>query len=107
MFGGLAFLIGGHMAVAVSGQGGLMLRCDPGETEALLAEPGATPMVMRGKEMRGWLRVEETRSTRTTRCGRGSSAGRRTRGRCRLRDRRRRRENLEGLLDDPRHGQRA
>lgn len=58
MFGGLAFLVGGHMAVAVSGQGGLMLRCDPDETEALLAERGAGPMVMRGKEMRGWLRVD-------------------------------------------------
>jgi TfoX/Sxy family transcriptional regulator of competence genes len=58
MFGGLAFLVGGNMAVAASGQGGLMLRCDPDDTEALLAEPGAAPMVMRGKEMRGWLRVD-------------------------------------------------
>jgi len=58
MFGGLAFLIGGHLAVAASGQGGLMLRCDPDETETLLSEPGAAPMVMREKEMRGWLRVE-------------------------------------------------
>ena len=58
MFGGLAFLIGGHMAVAASGKGGLMLRCDPDETETLLAEPGAQPFEMRGKEMRGWLRVE-------------------------------------------------
>ena len=41
MFGGLAFLIGGHMAVAASGQGGLMLRCDPDDTDALLGEPGA------------------------------------------------------------------
>ena len=58
MFGGLAFLLGGHMAVAVSGQGGLMLRCDPGQTDALLDELGAVPMVMRGKEMHGWLRVD-------------------------------------------------
>jgi TfoX/Sxy family transcriptional regulator of competence genes len=58
MFGGLAFLIGGNMAVAASGQGGLLLRCDPDDTEALLAEPGAAPMVMREKEMRGWLRVD-------------------------------------------------
>ena len=58
MFGGLAFLIGGHMAVAASGQGGLMLRCDPDETEALLAEPGAEEFEMRGKAMRGWLRVD-------------------------------------------------
>jgi TfoX/Sxy family transcriptional regulator of competence genes len=58
MFGGLAFLVGGHMAVAASGQGGLMLRCDPDETEALLAEPGAEEFEMRGKAMRGWLRVD-------------------------------------------------
>ncbi|MBF4765060.1 TfoX/Sxy family protein [Nocardioides islandensis] len=58
MFGGLAFLIGGHMAVAASGQGGLMLRCDPGETETLLAEPGAREFEMRGKGMAGWLRVD-------------------------------------------------
>jgi hypothetical protein len=57
MFGGLAFLIGGHMAVAASGQGGLMLRCDPDETEALLNEPGAQEFEMRGKSMAGWLRV--------------------------------------------------
>ena len=58
MFGGLAFLIGGHMAVAASGQGGLMLRCDPDDTEALLSEPGAQEFEMRGKGMRGWLRVD-------------------------------------------------
>jgi TfoX/Sxy family transcriptional regulator of competence genes len=58
MFGGLAFLIGGHMAVAASGQGGLMLRVEPGETEALLERPHAQPFVMRGREMDGWLRVE-------------------------------------------------
>ena len=57
MFGGLAFLVGGHMAVAVSGQGGLMVRCDPADAERLLTEPGASRMVMRGKEMAGWLRV--------------------------------------------------
>jgi TfoX/Sxy family transcriptional regulator of competence genes len=57
MFGGLAFLIGGHMAVAASGQGGLLVRCDPGETDALLSEPGAQPMEMRGRERQGWLRV--------------------------------------------------
>ena len=58
MFGGLAFLIGGNMAVGVSGQGGLMIRCDPDETEALLEEPGAQPFEMRNKGMKGWLRVE-------------------------------------------------
>ncbi|HCB04893.1 MAG TPA: RNA methyltransferase [Nocardioides bacterium] len=57
MFGGLAFLIGGNMAVAASGQGGIMLRCDPAESERLIAEPGASRMEMRGKELDGWLRV--------------------------------------------------
>ena len=58
MFGGLAFLVGGHMAVAASGKGGLMLRCDPEATEDLLEQPGAAPMEMRGKGARGWLRVD-------------------------------------------------
>ena len=57
MFGGLAFLVGGHMAVAVSGKGGLMVRCEPSETDALRAEPGAGPFEMRGRELDGWLRV--------------------------------------------------
>lgn len=57
MFGGLAFLLGGHMAVAVSSQGGLMVRVDPAETEALLAEPGAELLEMNGRSTRGWLRV--------------------------------------------------
>src|ERR1700719_4115843 len=55
MFGGLAFLIGGNMSVSVSGQGGLLLRCDPAETESLLAKPHAAPFVMRGRAMDGWL----------------------------------------------------
>lgn len=61
MFGGLAFLLGGHMAVAVSGEGGLMVRCAPDDTSRHLAE-GALPMVMRGSEMRGWLRVKDVDS---------------------------------------------
>ena len=59
MFGGLAFLIGGNMSVAASGQGGLMVRVDPDETDALLEKPHAQPFVMRGREMRGWLRVDD------------------------------------------------
>ena len=58
MFGGLAFLIGGNMAVAASGQGGLMVRVAPDQTDELVAEPHAAPMVMRGREMQGWLRVD-------------------------------------------------
>lgn len=57
MFGGLAFLIGGNMSISASGQGGILVRVDPAETDALLAEPHAEPMVMRGREMDGWLRV--------------------------------------------------
>jgi hypothetical protein len=59
MFGGLAFLIGGNMAIAASGQGGLMVRCDPAETDALVAKPHARPFEMRGREMDGWLRVDD------------------------------------------------
>jgi hypothetical protein len=58
MFGGLAFLIGGNMSVSASGQGGLLLRCDPEETEALVAEPHAAKFEMRGRAMDGWLRVD-------------------------------------------------
>ncbi len=58
MFGGLAFLIGGHMAVAASREGGLLLRCDPGRTEELVAQPHARPFQMRGRELQGWLRVD-------------------------------------------------
>ncbi|MBV9006575.1 MAG: TfoX/Sxy family protein [Solirubrobacterales bacterium] len=58
MFGGLAFLIGGNMSVSVSGQGGLLLRCDPEQTEALLSKPHAAPFEMRGRAMDGWLRVD-------------------------------------------------
>jgi TfoX/Sxy family transcriptional regulator of competence genes len=59
MFGGLAFLIGGNMAVAASGQGGVMARVDPEETDELVTKPHAAPMVMRGREMQGWLRVDD------------------------------------------------
>ena len=59
MFGGLAFLIGGHMAVAASGQGGLMVRCAPEETDRLIAKPHARRFEMRGREMNGWLRVDD------------------------------------------------
>jgi TfoX/Sxy family transcriptional regulator of competence genes len=59
MFGGLAFLIHGNMSVAASGQGGLMLRVEPSETDALLAKPHAYPFEMRGRTMRGWLRVAD------------------------------------------------
>src|SRR6187200_1686883 len=58
MFGGLAFLLAGHMAVSASGQGGLMVRVDPEDSDALVAKPHARPFEMRGRVMRGWLRVD-------------------------------------------------
>lgn len=57
MFGGLAFLVRGNMSVAASGEGGILVHVDPAETDALLDEPGAEEMVMRGRPMRGWVRV--------------------------------------------------
>lgn len=58
MFGGLAFLINGHMSVTASGRGGLMVRMDPDEAAALVDDDKVTVMVMRGREMPGWLRVD-------------------------------------------------
>lgn len=57
MFGGLAFLVGGNMAVAASGQGGLLVRVDPSTSDELVATTPAEPMVMRGRTTPGWLRV--------------------------------------------------
>jgi hypothetical protein len=58
MFGGLAFLIGGNMAVAASGQGGILVRADPEQSGELVATTEARLMEMRGREMAGWLRVD-------------------------------------------------
>jgi TfoX/Sxy family transcriptional regulator of competence genes len=58
MFGGLAFLIGGNMAIGASGQGGLLVRVDPQESDGLTAGTPAYPMEMRGRQMAGWLRVD-------------------------------------------------
>jgi TfoX/Sxy family transcriptional regulator of competence genes len=58
MFGGLAFLIDGNMAVAASGQGGLLVRVDPTTSDKIVASSTARPMEMRGRAMQGWLRVE-------------------------------------------------
>jgi TfoX/Sxy family transcriptional regulator of competence genes len=58
MFGGLAFLLDGNMAVAASGQGGLLVRVDPDAGDELLSSPQVSAMVMRGREMKGWLRVD-------------------------------------------------
>src|ERR671931_345168 len=66
MFGGLAFLIGGNMAVAASGQGGVLVRVDPAQSDALVATTNAKLMEMGGRRMQGWLRVdpEDVRSNR-------------------------------------------
>ncbi len=58
MFGGLAFLIGGNLAVAASGQGGILVRVDPEQSDSLLTDTDAHVAVMRGREMRGWLRID-------------------------------------------------
>jgi TfoX/Sxy family transcriptional regulator of competence genes len=58
MFGGLAFLVGGNMSVSASGQGGLMVRVDPEDTDALVSKPHAGPFEMRGRAMQGWLRID-------------------------------------------------
>jgi TfoX/Sxy family transcriptional regulator of competence genes len=58
MFGGLAFLIGGNMAVAASGQGGMLVRVDPAQSDMLVATTNARLMEMRGRSMQGWLRVD-------------------------------------------------
>jgi TfoX/Sxy family transcriptional regulator of competence genes len=58
MFGGLAFLIHGNMSVSASGQGGLLLRVDPAEGDALLGKQHAAAFEMRGRPMQGWLRVD-------------------------------------------------
>jgi hypothetical protein len=59
MFGGLAFLIGGNMAVGPSGQGGILVRVDPDEWDELISTTNARPMEMRGRQMKGWLRVDD------------------------------------------------
>ncbi|MFE2958331.1 TfoX/Sxy family protein [Nocardia tengchongensis] len=63
MFGGLAFLVGGNMAVAASGQGGLLVRADPDAAAALLRAGAVEPMEMGGRKMTGWLRVTATTVT--------------------------------------------
>jgi hypothetical protein len=57
MFGGLAFLVRGNMAIAASGQGGVLVRVDPDDHERLVRTTKAEAMVMRGRAMTGWLRV--------------------------------------------------
>ncbi len=74
MFGGLAFLINGNMSVAASSKGGLMVRVPPDETERLLTRDHVEPMVMAGRETRGWLRVRPEGLGPSASCSRGWSA---------------------------------
>jgi hypothetical protein len=79
MFGGLAFLVGGHMAVCVAGgsgrHGSLMVRCPREQTEALLGEPGAGPMEMQGRELAGWVLVAPAALTDEAALGRWVERG--------------------------------
>ncbi len=59
IFGGLAFMVGGNMAVGASGNGGMIVRVDPAQSDELVATTEARLMEMRGRTMRGWLRVDE------------------------------------------------
>ena len=80
MFGGLAFLVNGNMAVAASGQGGLLVRVDPADGDRFASQADVEPMVMRGREMAGWLRVADsgvaTKRSLTTWVNRGVSFAR-------------------------------
>ncbi len=59
MFGGLSFLINGNMSVAASGQGGLLVRVNPDGADDLVDGEHVRTMVMRDREMRGWLNVDD------------------------------------------------
>jgi TfoX/Sxy family transcriptional regulator of competence genes len=76
MFGGLAFLVNGNMAVAASGQGGILVRVDPDESAQLVETTAAEEMVMRGRSMAGWLRVEPAEDELPQWVERGVSYGR-------------------------------
>jgi TfoX N-terminal domain len=59
MFGGLAFLVNGNMSVAARGHGGLLVRVPPEGIDKLLQRAHVHPMVMGGREVRGWLGVDD------------------------------------------------
>ncbi|HTY71884.1 MAG TPA: TfoX/Sxy family protein [Actinomycetes bacterium] len=69
MFGGIAFLLDGNMAIAASSQGGLLVCVDPAETDTILDSTGAEVAVMRGRPMQGWLRVAAADVTTDDRLG--------------------------------------
>lgn len=75
MFGGLAFMVAGHMAVTASGRGGLLLRVDTARTDALITDPRASRFVMRGREMDGWLHIDIAADATDDELGRWVSYG--------------------------------
>ena len=87
MFGGVAFLAGGHLAVAASGQGGLMVRVDPADTDELVARPGVRPFEMRGRPLDGWVRVDADAVAGETTSPPGFAVASPTPARCRRRAR--------------------
>lgn len=58
MFGGLAFLVNGHMSISASGRGGVLVRVDPARSPRLVSSGAAEVAVMQGRPMAGWLRVD-------------------------------------------------
>ena len=71
MFGGLAFLVNGNMAIAARGQGGILVRSDPRKA----IPPGAEPAIMRGRPMDGWLRVSDDKLNTKTQLGKWAGIG--------------------------------
>lgn len=57
MFGSLGFLIGGNVAIAASGQGGVLVRVAPDQADDIVTTSKAEPAIMRGRPLAGWLRV--------------------------------------------------
>lgn len=75
MFGGLAFLVSGHMAIAASGKGGILVRCCPDDVDKLIQESEVDVAVMRGKKMNGWLRVSDNKLRTKNQLGKWVNVG--------------------------------
>ena len=75
MFGGLGFLVNGHLAVSASSRGGLMLRVDPADLESVLAEEGVSPFEMHGRSMNGWVHVDASAAASPDQLDRWVSVG--------------------------------
>lgn len=75
MFGGLAFLMGGNMGIAVSGQGGILVRVGPERSDELVEKTNAPVAIMRGRPMKGWLRVDAAELGTARRLAKGVDLG--------------------------------